>query len=203
MQTAKSYIKRDIEKAAKSLFYTKGYAKVPMREIAEVARVSLGNIYNYYESKEELFFTIVRPAIDDFERMLHRHHGQFGPDITEVFTERYLRTVIDEYLSLIGQHRDSLFLLLFRSEGTAVERFKYDFSDRSTAIVKEYFSNMKRKHPDINTDISAFTVRLHTIWMFSMLEELLVHRRTPDETEKIVTEYLIFCTTGWRELMKG
>lgn len=203
MQIEKEYVRKNILAAATPLFYAKGYAKVPMRKIAEAAHVGLSNIYNYYDSKDDIFHEIVRPVVNCFYEMLDEHHGKRGADILEMFTNDYLRSVIDEYVSIVNKYRGLLFLLLFRSQGTSLERFKEDFSDRSTMLVKDYFLKMKRKHPDLNIDVSDFTIRLHTVWMFTMLEELIVHRRTPDETEKIITEYMIFCVTGWRELMKG
>ena len=202
MQISKEHIRKNILQTAQSLFYTKGYAKVPMREIASKSHVSLSNIYNYYDSKEKIFQEIVQPAIDDFNRILDEHHGRSGTDIMEMFSDDYLQYLIKEYLSL-NKHRDRLFLLLFRAQGTSLEKFKDDFSDRSTAEVKRYFIRMKQKYPQINIDISDFTIHLHTVWMFTMLEELVMHRKEPQEIEKIVTEYMIFSTTGWKELIKG
>ena len=202
MQISKEHIRKNILQTAQSLFYTKGYAKVPMREIASKSHVSLSNIYNYYDSKEKIFQEIVQPAIDDFNRILDEHHGRSGTDIMEMFSDDYLQNLIKEYLSL-NKHRDRLFLLLFRAQGTSLEKFKDDFSDRSTAEVKRYFIRMKQEYPQINIDISDFTIHLHTVWMFTMLEELVMHRKEPQEIEKIVTEYMIFSTTGWKELIKG
>ncbi len=202
MQISKEHIRKNILQTAQSLFYTKGYAKVPMREIASKSHVSLSNIYNYYDSKEKIFQEIVQPAIDDFNRILDEHHGRSGTDIMEMFSDDYLQNLIKEYLSL-NKHRDRLFLLLFRAQGTSLEKFKDDFSDRSTAEVKRYFIRMKQKYPQINIDISDFTIHLHTVWMFTMLEELVMHRKEPQEIEKIVTEYMIFSTTGWKGLIKG
>ena len=202
MQISKEHIRKNILQTAQSLFYTKGYAKVPMREIASKSHVSLSNIYNYYDSKEKIFQEIVQPAIDDFNRILDEHHGRSGTDIMEMFSDDYLQNLIKEYLSL-NKHRDRLFLLLFRAQGTSLEKFKDDFSDRSTAEVKRYFIRMKQKYPQINIDISDFTIHLHTVWMFTMLEELVMHRKEPQEIEKIVPEYMIFSTPGWKELIKG
>lgn len=101
----------------------------------------------------------------------------------EMFSDDYLQNLIKEYLSL-NKHRDRLFLLLFRAQGTSLEKFKDDFSDRSTAEVKRYFIRMKQKYPQINIDISDFTIHLHTVWMFTMLEELVMHRKEPQEIEK-------------------
>lgn len=35
-----------------------------------------------------------------------------------------------------------------------------------------------------------------------MLEELIMHKVRTEDIEKIVTEYITFEITGWRELMK-
>ncbi|MCX7680055.1 MAG: TetR/AcrR family transcriptional regulator [Spirochaetes bacterium] len=53
--------RQSIIRAAKQLFAEKGYAATGLREIAEKAGVSLGNIYNYFKSKEEIFCSIFTP----------------------------------------------------------------------------------------------------------------------------------------------
>lgn len=47
-----------VEDAALSLFRERGFHGVGLREIADTAGVSLGNIYNYYESKEAIFESV-------------------------------------------------------------------------------------------------------------------------------------------------
>ena len=61
---------------------------------------------------------------------------------------------------------------------------------------------MINKHPQLETDISDFSIRMHTVWMFALFEELLMRRVKPDEIEKVVTEYMTIEVAGWRELMK-
>lgn len=61
---------------------------------------------------------------------------------------------------------------------------------------------MKHKHSQLETDISDFSIRMHTVWMFALFEELLMRRVKPDEIEKVVTEYMTIEVAGWRELMK-
>ncbi len=54
--------KQKIIASAKSLFSEKGYAGTGLREIADRAGVSLGNIYNYFKNKEEIFVSIFNPV---------------------------------------------------------------------------------------------------------------------------------------------
>lgn len=51
---------RRIEQAALRVFTRQGYHGTSIREIADEAKVSLGNIYNYYANKEQLFVSLVR-----------------------------------------------------------------------------------------------------------------------------------------------
>lgn len=46
---------------AKQLFSEKGYAATGVREIAEKSGLSLGNFYNYFKNKEELFKHLIDP----------------------------------------------------------------------------------------------------------------------------------------------
>ena len=48
-----------IEQVALRLFCAQGFHGTSMRQIAQRSRVSLGNIYNYYRTKDELFTSIV------------------------------------------------------------------------------------------------------------------------------------------------
>jgi AcrR family transcriptional regulator len=49
-----------IEQAALRLFIRQGFHGTSVRDIAGAARVSVGNIYNYYRTKEELYLRLVR-----------------------------------------------------------------------------------------------------------------------------------------------
>jgi len=60
---------RKIEEAAQSLFTRQGYHGTSVREIALEAGVSIGNIYNYYRTKEELFSCVVQRYEGRMERL--------------------------------------------------------------------------------------------------------------------------------------
>ena len=202
MQVLKEDIRGRILTIARQQFEKKGYSKTSMREIAELAGVGVGNIYNYFTSKDELFHEVVRPVLCALEAMLQEHHGIRGEDIMMMRSEKYLKSCIDEYVLLIDKHRALMGILLFRAQGSSLERFRENYTDRSTEVVKAWFAAMQQKHPEINTAVSDFIIHLHTVWMFTMFEELIMHRVGTENLEQIVTEYITFEVTGWRELMK-
>ena len=96
MQVLKEDIRGRILTIARQQFEKKGYSKTSMREIAELAGVGVGNIYNYFTSKDELFHEVVRPVLCALEAMLQEHHGIRGEDIMMMRSEKYLKSCSDE-----------------------------------------------------------------------------------------------------------
>lgn len=65
----------DIEAAALRVFTRQGYHGTTVREIAEAAGVSMGNLYNYYAGKEELFAAVVHRYETRMEALRRRALG--------------------------------------------------------------------------------------------------------------------------------
>ena len=202
MQVLKENIRSRVLTVARQQFGQKGYSKTSMREIAESASIGVGNIYNYFTNKDELFCEVVRPVLNALEAMLQEHHGIRGEDIMKMRSEKYLKSCIDEYVSLINTHRGLMEILLFRAQGSSLEHFREDYTDRSTELVKEWFSSMQQKHPEINTAVSDFIIHLHTVWMFTLFEELLMHSVSRQEMESILHDYILFEIQGWRAIIQ-
>ena len=80
MQVLKEDIRSRILTVARQQLERNGYSKTSMREIAVLAGVGVGNIYNYFTNKDELFREVVRPVLCALEAMLQEHHGIRGED---------------------------------------------------------------------------------------------------------------------------
>ena len=145
----KEDIRGRILAVAEQRFGQQGYSKTSMREIAGAVGVGVGNIYNYFRNKDELFCEVVRPVLHAMEAMLQEHHGIRGEDVMTMRSEKYLKACIDEYVSLIETHRSLLEILLFRAQGSSLEHFRESYTDRSTGLVKAWFAAMKKKYPNI------------------------------------------------------
>lgn len=74
--------KRRIVDTALQLFSKNGYDKTSIRDIAKHANMSLGLLYNYFASKEQLLEAIVQEGIDDLKHSLdlarQSHHDLFS-----------------------------------------------------------------------------------------------------------------------------
>jgi len=63
---------QSILEAARKVFFTRGYLKATMEEIARLAEVSKPAIYHYFRTKDELFFSLMVPVVDCFQKELDK-----------------------------------------------------------------------------------------------------------------------------------
>ncbi|MCL4231780.1 MAG: TetR/AcrR family transcriptional regulator [Dehalococcoidia bacterium] len=56
---------QSILRAAQKVFFTRGYARATMDEIALVAEITKPTIYAYFPTKDDLFLSLMLPVIDD------------------------------------------------------------------------------------------------------------------------------------------
>ncbi|HWR16950.1 MAG TPA: TetR/AcrR family transcriptional regulator [Terriglobales bacterium] len=73
-----------IENAALKVFTRQGFHGTTVRDIAREAKVSLGNIYNYYKTKEALYISLVRRYGNEMaeiqQKTLKPYLGRFDED---------------------------------------------------------------------------------------------------------------------------
>lgn len=136
MQTLKEDIRDKILEVALKEFSSHGFAKASMRTIASKTGVGVGNIYNYFPSKDALFCAVLSPVVKVFNDLFERHHGDCS-DAEEMLSEEYLNSAVSEYLSLLKGNRGLMRVLFFGAQGSSLENFKSDFTDMATADVEQ------------------------------------------------------------------
>jgi AcrR family transcriptional regulator len=105
-QTKGERTRQRILDAAYSLFIGQGYAATSMRQIADKAGLSLGSIYNHFDSKEKMFSAIVEER-HPFVQMLPILNRVKGETV-EAFVHNAAHTLVDQ----LGHHPDFLNLML-------------------------------------------------------------------------------------------
>lgn len=202
MQVLKDDIKRRILDVARQEFNQRGFTKASMRDISAKVGVGVGNLYNYYPSKDDLFRAVLAPVVSACYAMFDKHHGEYGHDALSMTRENYLLTAVSDYMTILKGNRTLLKILLFKSQGSSLENFKVEFTDRATVQVKSWFANNKLRHPEMNIDVSDFMIHLHTVWMFTLFEEILMHRVTGADMERVIEEYIKFEINGWKNILQ-
>ena len=101
-------VKKDtIEDAARELFIKQGFHATSMRDISKRADVSLGNLYNYYETKESILESIINrylTVIDEYLKTIFA-------DIEEPMEPASLRKLGESVGRLVNEHSDFWLLM--------------------------------------------------------------------------------------------
>lgn len=89
--------KTDIFKAARELFYTKGFKDTNISEIAKQAGIGVGTFYNYFESKEKLFLEVYIKENKDLKMRLMSSVDLNDDPVT--FVTKFITLNLDEMSS--------------------------------------------------------------------------------------------------------
>jgi len=97
--------RREMLEAAEELFASGGYHNTTMQEIAEQADFSVGALYHLFDSKEDLYTSLVEMRMNDYIQLADRHLDEASGPLEKI------RTLIATKLQFFKQHRR--FFLIF------------------------------------------------------------------------------------------
>ena len=109
--------------AAERLFSKHGFFKTSMAEIAGAAQFAMGTVYRIFESKEEIYISLMEAKVEELLRLLDERIA-LGTTATEKMT-----AVIEVKLAFADRNRD--FFRIYVSEWSGFEwTVKSAFGDR-------------------------------------------------------------------------
>lgn len=102
MQYLKKEIRERILAAAVEEFKEQGYADASIRNIANNAEISLGNIYRYYQNKEALYFAVINPFMQNVKDFV---------DNDFAFADKSMKEISEMLIVFIMQYNDELLII--------------------------------------------------------------------------------------------
>ena len=156
--------RRTVLDAALHLFAHQGYRATTMREIAEKAKVSTGNVYHHFPDKE----TIFRALLDEYLELAKTRRFPFMRALYEA--DRFPDNI--EQLGFaaresVRRYRDYLAIIyvdVIEFEGTHIQHFYGDMARRFTEFFEEQGeleAIRKRLRPNVSpTSALLLTTRL-------------------------------------------
>lgn len=202
MQVVKDNTRKLLLNTARKAFLQKGYKAVSMREISKLSGIGLSNIYNYFSSKDELLTVVLRPLLNEMDRMLERHNKPGGLSLDIFTSEDYIRGSLNEIMRIVTNYHQEIKLLFLYSQSSMYQDYLDKWVARCTEKSVEYMDEMKRLHPELNTDISRFFLRYTSSCWIDMMKETALHEElSHEETERFLNEYVRYVTGGWKKLM--
>lgn len=150
MQTQKDEIREEILAVAEIEFLNKGFKGTSMRTIAKKANTTLGNIYNYFESKEAILEAVMGHVPEAIEEMMVKHEEM---EVTEKISIQEMLSQIEE----VGAEAFGFDILLSRPfvvlmegcKGTKYETYSKQFYEIVAHHLGEHLGNGQELMGDV------------------------------------------------------
>ena len=202
MKTLKEDIRNRIVAAARNEFIKNGFRKTSMRTISAKSGVVLGNIYNYFKTKDDIFYTVLKPLLIVLDERMSSYRTEHNKIDKLYFSVQNQKDLLRETLKIIFLYKEELKLLLFESKGTSVESFRENFIEEQVAISKEYIDQMQKVYPQIQTNVSSLFFRVSSSTWVTIIGEIVSSAEIcKEEAKQALSEYIRYNTAGWRELI--
>ncbi len=119
-QVLKEETRNKIVEAAKLEFLNKGYKTASMRDIANKADMTVGNVYRYFKSKQELVDVVIQPALLRLNLILKKNTANrvtFEREVDEIGLDiehigQALDSISEELIHLRREYRDEMMILM-------------------------------------------------------------------------------------------
>ena len=131
MQYLKEETKNKIISEALKEFKVKGYNKASVRVIAKNSQTSVGNIYKYFESKEDLYKTLIG---DVYNKIIEYITALENVKLDEK-AEYIFAGLLEKIMKVFETKSTELAILFNGSEGTIYESCKIFFTEWVTGTV--------------------------------------------------------------------
>ncbi len=138
----------DILEAARTEFESKGFLRTTLQDVADKAEISVGLIYRYFESKEDIFASLALKGAKQFDRDLGRMIRKSKANEDPIAQTLYTLTVeFFDFYSVYGEYFD---LLMYSYKGLKQVQIKATTLTRLMSVtlvslnkLKEFFMASK------------------------------------------------------------
>ena len=172
-QSAIESKKEIIETASKDLFIKQGFHATSMRDIAKAAEVSLGNLYNYYETKEAIYQSIIKR----YAEIINEKVGDIFSEIDEPLEPVNLRRFGQLVGDLVNNYSDFWLLMYIDVLEFENRHFRLMFEGLTERFSKIYGQKFKdaKERGDLRTGVEpsvAFTAAYMQFFNYFLVEKL-------------------------------
>jgi AcrR family transcriptional regulator len=103
----------EILRAAEKLFAEKGFHGTTMLDLAKLSEFSVGTLYNFFKTKEEVYYTLLIEKLDLFHSKLGTEINQHPPGLVQILA------LIEASVKFFQENQD--FFRIFIQERSTVE----------------------------------------------------------------------------------
>lgn len=200
MQYKKDEVKNKIIEAGEEEFFVHGFIGSSVRRIVKTAGTTIGNFYNYFSNKEELFHAVVESEFQRFDDFINGHEEA---DDTEALLGA---NSVTDWVQLIEANTEiflpvftkRFYILVACSEGTDLK----DSREKVQDFIKKHFlshvteSGTRIEKPDATADVLTYE------FMEGILYIIKIYGDT-DEAKVLIKNHMLFFLMGTMGILQG
>ncbi len=136
-----------IVEAALEEFRKYGFEDASMRRIATACGMSASGLYKHFPSKDDMFSSLVKPAVDGLMNLYHEIETEYFEDLTHSGKADVSNTKgeLVRAMEYIYDHYDEFELIICRSKGSVYENFKHDIAKLEEKVTIRYMEEIRKR----------------------------------------------------------
>ncbi len=192
-----------IRQAGKKEFMRKGFRAASLREITKEAGVTTGAFYGYFNSKEELFNSLVEEPAEVLMERYNQAQDQFAnlpPEEQRGHVGDISGDCMDWMVGYVYEHLEAFQLILCHSEGTRYGHFIHEMVQieiEATHRFVDVLSGLGHVVRHLDPQLEHILVS----GMFSAFFEMVIHNMPREQAVEYTKELREFYTAGWMKIM--
>ena len=202
-QKLKEETRAAILSAAKEEFEEKGYEDASMRSIANKAGITVGNIYRYFDNKEDLHKHILSDTSEDLTKILRKVNVDRLPIQPRVFGVKTdmeeLKGMIEDVSSSLNDlylKKESEFLILLNDPEQS-QPLKHWLDDTISKLLNQsYLMNDRYRENEVLS-------HAYREACFEGIKDLFAHLQEGDDGKRLLYDYLYHFMKMIYELESG
>jgi len=127
----------EILEAAEKVFARKGFRGATIEEIAQQAEFSVGTLYNFFESKEELYAAVLVERVQQFQRLVENIFSR--PEVDPV---RLMEEFIERKAGFFAEHAP-FFRLLHREHVAGSADISASWRRRLLEVYQQFIARLE------------------------------------------------------------
>lgn len=194
--------------SARDEFSEYGYDKASMRRIGNRCGLTAAALYRHFDSKEDMFDALVRPALEDLKEWISEHISK-SEDVLKACTDLpdggaakdiWGSTEIDMMRELIYPRMEEYAMLVNKSRGSKYENFLDEFVEDQLKRMIPQFEELRNQGLDVK-DISEKELHMVTTAYCTALFEPVIHNYSLEDAVRYLDTVEAFFMPGWKNLL--
>jgi len=169
-QSRREERQKQIYRGALKLFRKKGFHATSMREIAKASNVGLGNIYNYFKSKEDILFLVHSNILGRLHQCFDESSKTYEDPVDQMVH------VIRSIFELTCQFKDEM-LFVYTETKSLEGEYLHEILRQEAQFIADFQAMIERgvklgvfdcRHPDLAANIIVFNLSISPLRGWNM-----------------------------------